>query len=90
MQAADSAWVDADETGFEDNAVGLHFDTVNAFVSDNFYTNDVFQNNGTAILVESVPGDTSLEFPGALFKGNGQDIDNRCGQKLELEGAIFK
>ncbi len=89
MQAADSAWIDADETVFEDNAVGLHFNTANAFVSDNFYTNDVF-HNGTAVLVESVPGDTSLEFPGTLFEGNSQDIDNRCGQPLELEGAVFK
>lgn len=84
------AWFKADETAFEDNAVGFCFDAEYGSPSDNRFISDVFRNNGTAVLLERVPNGTPLEFSGSQFEGNGQDIDNRCGQKLELEGAVFK
>lgn len=71
--------------------MGICFDAVDApLVSDDFYTNDVFQNNETAVLLERVSGDTSLKFYGSRFTGNGTDIDNRCGQALDLSDAIFE
>lgn len=70
--------------------MGLCFDAEQGAVSDPYYMNDTFQDNGTAVLLERVPSDTPLSFPDTLFTGNGQDIDNRCGQKLELEGAVFQ
>lgn len=85
-----NAWIVASGTVFEHNAVGLCFDAEQGIVSDNYYMNDTFRNNGTAVLLERVPNDTPLSFPGTLFTGNGTDIDNRCGQELELEGAVFK
>lgn len=36
------------------------------------------------------PATPPLKFPDTLFTGNGTDIDNRCGQPLELEEAIFQ
>lgn len=91
LQAVDSAWIDADGTIFTDNRVGLCFDSADTpMVSDNFYTGNIFQSNDTAVLLKRVGSDVPLEFPDTLFTGNGQDIDNRCGQKLELEGAVFK
>ncbi len=85
-----SGWIVATETVFEDNGVGLCFDAEQGSVSDNFYLNNTFRNNGTAVLLERVPSDTPLKFPDTLFTGNGTDIDNRCGQPLELEEAIFQ
>ena len=86
----DNAWINADETTFADNTVGMCFDAEDTpLVSDNFYSDDTFQNNKTAILLKRVSSDTSLKFPGTRFTGNGTDIDNRCGQTLELEEAIF-
>lgn len=91
LQAVDSAWIDADGTIFADNHVGLCFNSADTpMVSDNFYTGNTFQNNGTAVLLEHVGSDVPLNFPDTLFTGNGTDIDNRCGQPLELEGAVFK
>lgn len=88
--AMDNAWINADETTFADNTVGMCFDAEDTpLVSDNFYSDDTFQNNKTAILLKRVSSDTSLKFPGTRFTGNGTDIDNRCGQTLELEEAIF-
>lgn len=87
----ENAWINADETVFSDNTVGLCFNTLDTpLVSDDFYTDNLFRNNGTAVLLESVGSPTSLSFPGTRFTGNGTDIDNRCGQALELSGAVFE
>lgn len=59
-------------------------------VSNNFYSDDTFQNNGTAVLRERVSGDATLKFPGSRFTGNDTDIDNRCDQPLDLSEAIFE
>lgn len=85
-----NAWVIAHESIFENNGVGFHFDAELGSPSDARFQDDRFVNNGTALLLEQVPNSTPLKFPGSQFEGNGQDIDNRCGQKLELEGAVFK
>ena len=85
-----SAWVNADECVFEDNAAGFCFDAARGTPSDSRYVNNLFQNNGTAVLLVQVPNDVSLKFPGTRFQNNGTDIDNRCEQKLELDEAIFE
>lgn len=89
--AVDNAWINADETVFADNVVGMCFNAQDTpMVSDNFYSGDTFQDNGTAVLLECVSGDAILEFPGCHFTGNGTDIDNRCEHQLELEEAVFE
>ena len=91
LQAVDSAWIDTDGTIFADNQVGLCFDSADTpMVSDNFYTGNTFQNNGTAVLLEHVGSDTPLNFPETRFSGNGTDIDNRCGQEVSIADAIFE
>lgn len=86
-----TSWVNADECVFEDNEIGLHFNNNNdANVSDTRYDNNTFRNNGTAVLLERLGTDISLKFNGSQFSGNGMDFDNRCGQELDLSGAIFE
>lgn len=85
-----NSWVVAHESTFEDNGVGFHFNAEHGSPSDPRFLDDRFVNNGTAVLLEQVPNGTPLDFSGSQFEGNSQDIDNRCGQKLELEGAVFK
>ena len=51
---------------------------------------NLFQNNGTAVLLEEVPGDESIKFDGSRFTGNGIDIDNRCGQAVKIDEVIFE
>ena len=84
------SWVNADECVFEDNIVGLQFNSIGSNVSDTRYEENVFQNNGTAVLLESVPTDVSMRFPGCTFAGNEKDFDNQCGQTLELSEATFQ
>ena len=85
-----NAWVKADECVFEDNAVGFCFDAGHGSPSDSRYVNNLFRNNGTAVLLEQVPNDAALQFPGTRFQDNGTDIDNRCEHQLELEEAVFE
>lgn len=83
-------WVNADECVFEDNLVGFHFNSTGGYVSDRSYLDNVFRNNGTAVLLERVPTDTELIFRGTRFSGNGTDIDNRCNQALDISEAVFE
>ena len=85
-----NAWVNIDTSIIEDNAVGFHFNARAGIPSDTRFQDNIFRDNATAVLLECVPNGVPLEFPGSQFGDNGQDIDNRCGQKLELEGAVFK
>ena len=76
------AWVSAFECTFEDNA-----DT--AIPMSSHYRGNIFRNNDTGILFERVPNRMALSFPEVVFSGNGTDIDNRCGQELDLSEAVF-
>lgn len=89
-QAVSEAWIDADQTIFENNAVGLHFNSSGTTVLDQLYMDNVFQNNHTAVLLQSVPTDVMLIFSGTRFAGNDVDIDNRCNQALDLSEAVFE
>lgn len=42
------------------------------------------------MLLEEVPSDEPLNFQGCRFTDNGVDIDNRCGQPVEISQAIFE
>lgn len=91
FSAEDSAWINADETAFVNNAVGMCFHAQDTpLVSDDFYSDDTFQENRTAILLQQVSGDAVLSFPGTRFTGNETDIDNRCGMELDTSEAVFE
>lgn len=85
-----NTWVNAIDCRFEDNQVGFHFNATDDTVSHTTYSDNEFINNGTAVLLESVPTDVSLKFPRSVFSGNGADIDNRCDQDLDISQAIFR
>ena len=87
---SETAWVNTDQCTFSDNGIGLHINNVEPNISDGQFEGNTFQGNQTAILLEQVGIETPLKFPGTLFSGNGTDIDNRCGQELELERTIFQ
>ena len=69
--------------------MGFHFDSAGGSASHSMYNDNLFRDNGTAVLLERVPTDLPLNFQGSVFAGNGTDIDNRCGQPLDLSGAVF-
>ncbi len=85
-----TAWINSIGCTFTDNGVGLHFNSTEGSANHSLYNGNVFHNNATAVLLENVPTDLPLDFQGSTFSGNGTDIDNRCGQPLDLSGAAFQ
>lgn len=87
---SEQAWVNADQCIFSDNGVGLHINNAEPNLSDSRFEGNTFQGNGTALVLEQVGVDLALSFPGTLFTGPGADIDNRCGQELDLSRTVFQ
>lgn len=85
-----NAWVNVIECDVRDNNIGFHFNSEGNSANHSMYNDNVFENNGTAVLLESVPTDMMIQFPGTVFRGNGTDIDNVCGQNLNTEETIFE
>ena len=85
-----TAWINSIGCTFADNGVGLHFNSSEGAANHSLYNDNVFQNNTTAVLLENVPTDLPLDFQGSTFSGNGTDINNLCGQPLDLSQAIFE
>ena len=83
-------WVNVIGCIFEENEVGFHFNSTGESASHTMYNNNIFRNNGTAVLLENVPTDLELNFQDCRFSGNGVDIDNRCDQPLNIAQAIFE
>lgn len=90
VSCSERAWVNADQCIFSDNGVGLRINNAVPNISDSKFEGNTFQNNQTAVLLEQVGVDLALSFPGTIFTGNGTDIDNRCGQELDLNRAVFQ
>ena len=86
----DQVWINLGDCTVEDNEVGFHFNATGNQVSRTIYNDDLFQRNGTAVLLESVPNIESISFPGTRFTDNGTDIDNRCGQEVDISQAVFE
>ena len=84
-----NSWGNAISCVFADNGVGFRFDSGDVTPVHSMYNDNRFQNNGTAVVLEQVPSQLTLDFQGSLFQGNGADIDNRCGHPLDLSQAIF-
>lgn len=85
-----SAWVNAIGCTFTDNQVGFHFNSDGQSASHSMYNGNYFEDNGTAVLLERVPTDLTLNFQDSVFMGNQIDIDNRCGQPLDITQAVFQ
>ncbi len=84
------AWVNAMGCQFENNETGLHYNTNEPSPSDYSFTGNHFKGNTTAILLERVGIDLTLDLGGCIFlRDNETDIDNRCGQPLDLSGPPF-
>ena len=85
-----TAWINSIGCTFADNGVGLHFNSKEGSANHSLYNDNTFRDNGTAVVLEQVPTDLALNFIGSVFEGNGTDIDNRCGQPLDLSRAEFR
>ena len=92
LLAYGETWINATDCVFEDNEVGIHFNSSSVkAVSDTRFTGNTFTGNDTAVLLEAVPmGDGELNFSQCVFENNGTDLENLCGQAVNLSEAVFR
>ena len=70
--------------------MAVHYNTNQVSFFNGISPDNIFLHNGTAILIEGEPTEDILELSGCRFEGNGTDIDNRCGQPLDISQAVFQ
>lgn len=75
---------------FEDNNTGFCFDSAGDYANYTRFECNTFRSNGTAVLLQQVPTDRTIDFIGSRFTGNNVNIDNPCGQPLDISYAIFE
>lgn len=85
-----ATWINTTDCVFEDNGMGLYYNSLDGSPSDSRFTGNTFTNNGTAVLLENVPTDVRLDFSDSTFTGNDVDIDNRCNQPIDTSRAVFQ
>lgn len=56
-------WGNLSECRLTNNQIGLHFNSTGQSVSDQDFENNRFEGNATAILLENVPTDVTMDFP---------------------------
>ena len=88
--AQDGAWVGAAGCRFEDNGVGLQFNTSRFSGSASFYADNTFARNETAVSILSLPGFEMLDFSGSVFLENGTDLNNPADHPVDLSGAVLE
>lgn len=84
------AWVNVIGCRFQGNGIGFHFNSDGGYATHTMFNDNVFLDNRTAVLLERVPTQETLNFQGSRFTGNNSDIDNRCGHPVEISQAVFE
>ena len=82
-------WVNIIGCRFDGNQVGFDFNSTGEYVNHSMFNDNIFSNNGTAVLLEAVPTDVTMNFQGSVFCNNQRNIDNRCSQPLDLSQVAF-
>lgn len=88
--AYDGGWLGAQLSAFRNNGVGICLDSAYSAHVDVGYPEDLFEDNQIAIQIHAIGSDASMIFPGTVFSGNGQDIDNQIGYPVDTADAVFQ
>lgn len=85
-----NTWLSTIDCEFENNEIGLHYNSKDILQCDYHFTGNQFTENGTAVLLENVSTDIKMDFSDCVFSKNATDIHNLCNQSINLSTAIFK
>lgn len=88
--AQGEAYVSLRDSQFTDNGVAFHFNSAHYLAGSSDFGGNVFRDNGTALLLDTVPARYALDFDGCLFEGNDVDIDNPCAFPIDISRAVFQ
>ena len=88
--ATEKAWVGAQNCVFEENRVGLEFNSASASMSDADFEGNRFLRNGTAVSLLQVPQPVEMRFPRTIFSENEVDISNPAEHPVDTSESIFR
>lgn len=88
--AQNGAWVNAVNCTFTNNETALKFNSMHAYGTSAVYGDNLFSGNGTAVSIDSLPGNEVLDFIGSTFSGNEIDIENKAEHPVDTANAIFE
>lgn len=88
--AGDGGSAGVDGCVFQQNKVGLKYDTGSYSYFRGDCRNCIFENNGIGFWSARLPGENTLLFPDTIFRGNGVNIQNDSGHELDLSNTIFE
>ena len=72
------------------NGVGLLLNSPNARYVNICFGRNRFEDNGTGLHIEALPGDWTLDLSKTVFSGNETDINNLANCRLDTSEAIFQ
>lgn len=82
--------MNATDSTFTDNRIGLKFDTTMSYGSSPNYLKNTFTGNGTAVCIDNLPGNEVIDFAGSIFSGNDTDIENKADHTIDTAKATFE
>lgn len=85
--ALNGGWIGAQNCVFENNEVGIKFDSNECTYHDWTYSENQFLNNQVAVQLNQVPGNKTFTFQDTIFSGNGENIKNDAQHPVDMAGA---
>ena len=83
------SWVNASDCTFRSNDVGLWLDNrAGATCSGTYYGGSLYENNGTGVRIDAMPGTETLDFNNCVFRGNGVNVENAAGYAVDLSQIV--
>lgn len=83
-------WADPIDCWFEDNGVGLRFDSAGTYFNYTDFTGNTFVNNGIGMDLVRVPSNHTIRLAQSRFSGNEEDILNATDNILSTVHVIFE
>lgn len=84
-----TSWANVIGCTFRYNLIGFRFDSSGEYANHPMFNDNQFIGNDVGVQLDSVPTDVTLNFQGSVFQGNGNFLDNRCNQPLDLSQATL-
>ncbi len=79
VRAEDGSWVSLEQCSFIKNRTGFLFDSYRSSATNLVYSDNLFQENETAVKLVNVPTTGTLQFISCRFEDNQTDLDDPKG-----------
>ena len=90
VHVQNNGWSQSDNCIYRQNGIGILFDCKEDGSFGPNYDENLFEDNDIGVQIKAVHNKRTLCFDNCVFRNNGADIDNQCGQTLDLSRTVFE